>query len=404
MRSVGPADDAEPADPGNRPKVDEPVSRPVRLPLGRDDEVAAGVHEVQNALTSVLGWVEIANTSDDPALRERALKVIAIGIHRARDLVANLADPAERFSVRSRAFRVAPLIAEVDELLHPRCASAGVALASEAGDDAVIALGDPDRIVQIVMNLVLNSVDAVLALPGREVGRGRVELTVVGDDRHVSICVRDDGIGMDEATLARVFDPYFTTHPVAVGRRKAGSGLGLSISRALTEAMQGRLSVTSTPGVGTAVTLTLSREGFIPSEKPSSDERWLEPGTRVLVIDDEPAIRELLEVALALRGAEVTTAATLGEARHALAHNTYDVVLVDETLGTHDSGAALVVDLGHAMPGMARVLMTGAPTIDHLPPDACRWLLRKPFSLAEVVRLIATAIEADRMDDHGVSP
>jgi len=56
------------------------------------------------------------------------------------------------------------------------------------------------------------------------------------------------------------------------------------------------------------------------------------------------------------------------------------------------------------MPGMARVLMTGAPTIDHLPSEACRWLLRKPFSLAEVVRVIAMAIETDRVSDHGVSP
>jgi CheY-like chemotaxis protein/anti-sigma regulatory factor (Ser/Thr protein kinase) len=373
--------------------AEEPVSRPVRLPLGRDDEVAAGVHEVQNALTSVLGWLDIARGSADAAVRDKALEVIARGVERARLLVSALGRPGERFSVRPQAFRVAPLVAETYELLHPRCTAVGVALLVDPGAGDLLAQGDPDRIVQILTNLVLNAVDAVLALPARAEGRGRVELLVGGDERHVTITVRDDGTGMDEATLARAFEPYFTTHPSAAGPRKAGSGLGLAISRALAEAMQGRLEVATTPGAGTEVKLVLAREGTTPSVAPVADEHGLRAGTRVLVVDDEPAIRELLEVALALRGADVTVAASLAEARHALAHHSFDVVLVDETLGPHDSGAALVVDLARTMPEMARVLMTGAPSVDHLPAEACRWLLRKPFSLDEVVRVLGSAME-----------
>jgi len=377
--------DAPPSNPG------ELVSRPVRLPLGRDDEVAAGVHEVQNALTSVLGWVDVARGSDDPVLRDRALRVIGVGVERTRDLVARLADPAERFSVRSRAFRVSALVAEAHELLYPRCASVGVPLELRAGGDDLVALGDPDRVMQIVTNVVLNAVDAVLAVPQRDGTRGRVEITVTNDDRHVMVDVSDDGTGMDEATQARAFEPYFTTHPTASGRRKAGSGLGLAISRALAEAMNGGLVVTSTPGAGTRITITLPREGVLPSIKPPPESHDLRPGTRILVVDDEPAIRELLEVALALRGADVSTAATLVEARQQIGDRTFDVVLVDETLGPRDSGAAFVIDLGAQRPDVARVLMTGAPSVDHLPPEAARYLLRKPFSLDEVVRVIGRA-------------
>jgi CheY-like chemotaxis protein/anti-sigma regulatory factor (Ser/Thr protein kinase) len=279
-------------------------------------------------------------------------------------------------------------------MLHPRCASVGVALEMQPGSDELVALGDPERIMQIVTNLVLNAVDAVLAVPQREGDRGRVEIIVGSDERHVSIEVRDDGTGMDEATLARAFEPYFTTHPTASGRRKAGSGLGLAISRALAEAMAGSLAATSTPGVGTRITITLPRDGVLPSIKPPPDAHDLKPGTRILVVDDEPAIRELLEVALALRGAEVITAASLGDARNALVHHSFDVVLVDETLGRHDSGAAFVLEVGNEKPTMPRVLMTGAPSVDHLPPAAARNLLRKPFSLDEVVRVIAKAIDA----------
>lgn len=369
------------------------VSHPVRLPLGRDDEIAAGVHEVQNALTSVLGWIDVARSSDDAELRERALRVIHSGVERTRTLVARLADPAERFSVRPRAFRVSGLVAEAHELLRPRCDSVGVVLEMRPCAEDVVALGDPDRIMQIVTNLVLNAVDAVLAVPQRGSERGRVEIIVESDERHASIEVRDDGIGMDEATLARAFEPYFTTHPTATGARKAGSGLGLAISRALAEAMSGSLAATSVSGVGTRITVTLPREGMMPSLKPPSDTRDLAPGTRVLVVDDEPAIRELLEVALALRGAEVTAAASLADARAALAHANFDVVLVDETLGRHDSGAAFVLDLAADRPALPRVLMTGAPSIDHLPIGAAKNLLRKPFSLDEVVRVITAAIE-----------
>jgi CheY-like chemotaxis protein/anti-sigma regulatory factor (Ser/Thr protein kinase) len=394
MRRQPLGDATEPADTP-LPKPGELVSRPVRLPLGRDDEIAAGVHEVQNALTSVLGWIEVARNSDDATLRDRALRVIHAGVERTRNLVARLADPAERFSVRPQAFRVSAVVAEAHELLHPRCASVGVALELRPGGDELVALGDPDRLMQVVTNLVLNAVDAVLAIPQRASDRGRVELAVTSDERHVQIEVRDDGTGMDEATLARAFEPYFTTHPTASGRRKAGSGLGLAISRALAEAMGGSLDVNSAPGEGTRITISLPREGMLPSIKPPPDAHDLNPGTRVLVVDDEPAIRELLEVALALRGADVTTAATLAEARETLAHRSFDVVLVDETLGPRDSGASFVVDLGQVRPELPRVLMTGAPSVDHLPAEAARHLLRKPFSLDEVVRVISKALDGN---------
>lgn len=402
MRRTGAEEHVRAAD-GERASEHEPISRPVRLPLGRDDELAAGVHEVQNALTAVLGWVDLARGSNDPALRARALEVIQAGIERARTLVAGLADSSERFGVRTRPFSAARVVAEAYEFLLPRCTSAGVTLTMSPGVPDVVALGDPDRLVQVLTNLVLNAVDAILALPAREAGRGRIEIALGCDEGYVSISVHDDGTGMDEATRARAFEPYFTTHPTAGEGRKAGTGLGLAITRALVTAMRGRLSLESTPGQGTTVTVTLAREGVLPSVSPPPEERGLPPGTRILVVDDEPAIRELLEVALALRGAAVTMAATLGEARHALAHHAFDVALVDETLGAHDSGAALVVDLARAMPNMALVLMTGAPSVEHLPSEACRWLLRKPFSLDEVVRLIARALEASAGMPRGSS-
>jgi len=395
MRHPGhgtPAEDGEPS--GSQPEG--PLSHPVILPLGRDEQVAAGVHEVQNALTSVRGWIELARSTDNAEMRNHALRVIENGIERVRSLVARLADPQERFSVRLSAFRMAGVLAEAHEMLHPRCASAGVSLTWQCDDVDVVAQGDAERVMQIVTNLVENAVDAVLAVPQRRDGRGRVEIRVSSDARHVWVDVADDGTGMDDATLARVFEPYFTTHGAADGRRKAGSGLGLAISKALTEAMGGRLEVRTSIGLGTTVTMSLPRDGVLPSLPPVQDPvtQDFPPGTRVLVVDDEPTIRELLNVFLSLRGAEVTVAASLPEARAALAAREYMAVLVDETLGAQQSGAAFVLEQIRQRPSVAHVLMTGAPSVDHLPADAAKHLVRKPFSLDEVVRVIRKAMDS----------
>jgi len=104
---------------------------------------------------------------------------------------------------------------------------------------------DPDRINQVLLNLYLNAIESME--PGGELG---VELSAGDKDHRIEIRVSDTGCGIPAEHLSRIFDPYFTT-------KSAGTGLGLAIAHNIMEAMGGKMNVSSRPGKGTTITLTL---------------------------------------------------------------------------------------------------------------------------------------------------
>ncbi|MFO0626099.1 MAG: response regulator [Polyangiales bacterium] len=156
--------------------------------------------------------------------------------------------------------------------------------------------------------------------------------------------------------------------------------------------MGGALEVRSEPGVGSEFSLRLPAARAVATLRavPSAPIA-LRPGLRVLIVDDEASIRELLDVALALRGAKVLAVTDPGEARRAALRAEVDVALVDETLGPDESGSALLAELALVAPGVGRVLMTGVTETAGLSALASAALVRKPFLLDDVVRALADA-------------
>jgi CheY-like chemotaxis protein len=174
----------------------------------------------------------------------------------------------------------------------------------------------------------------------------------------------------------------------------------MSVSRMLAQAMGGDLLLRSTEGRGTEAFVLLPRGDLASDPVPTGerglcDDDALPVGLRVLVVDDEPSIRDLLETALSLRGATVRAVSDVVEARVALGEDRFDVVLVDESLGAAERGTVLVEELLEQRPDAIALLMTGAPSVDHLPERVSRSVLRKPFSLDEVVRSIVRARESE---------
>lgn len=365
-----------------------------------DVGVAAAVHEIQNVLTSVRGWVELARAHEDPALAARALAVIERGVVRASALAGAMTDPVTRFGVRARRFDLRTCLAQVVELLEGRARAMGVSISgpsSELSDTQV--LGDPERVEQVLTNLCINALHAVSAARANGLSAGRVEVSLRDGEGAITAVVRDDGAGIDPAVRTRIFDPFFTSRGADDPAQAPGTGrgLGLAVSRALAEAMGGRLEVEPVDGQGTAMTLSLPRARsrasgeFALLSKAGSVDLRLRTGLRVLVLDDEAAIRELLEVALSLRGARVMTAGGPEAARKHVARGEVDVVLADEGLGEGVSGAAFLREVGSQFPRVGRVLMTGAA-------DAGAWddveVVRKPFLLDDVVRALALALHS----------
>lgn len=347
-----------------------------------DVGVAAVVHEVRNVLTTVRGWVQLAR-GGDPSLVERAWPVIEDGIDRARHLLDGVTSLDARAAVEDRTFALDAVAARVADLLEASLAAQGVSVRRELTPTA--AYGDPDRVAQIALNLGLNAMQAIAS----EGGDGVVTVRVEGDGETARLTVEDDGPGMDEGTRARIFDAFFSTKSSSTATRGGARGLGLAVSRAFAEAMGGRIEVRTAVGAGCAITLSLRGANGLGGGDAAPAERRLRAGMRVLVLDDEPSIRELLEVALSLRGAQVIATGDLAVARRAVLRDEVDAALVDETLGETSSGSRFLGELAMVAPRVGRVLMTGAPEPAGLSLLGSSLLVRKPFLLDDVVRALA---------------
>jgi CheY-like chemotaxis protein len=347
----------------------------VQRPAGLSLEGAARVHEVRNVLTAVRGWLDLARDGD-PALVARAWAVMSDGLATAARLLDTTAlDDAPR------PFALDAVAARVADLLEASCVAQGVTLRREI--TPAEALGDDAKVAQVALNLGLNALRAL-----RQKGSTLVVATG-GDGEHARLVVADDGPGMDASVRARAFEPFFSTRPAEEGALR---GVGLAVSLALAESMGGALEVRSEAGEGSEFTLRLPgarRPRALRGVSPA--EVALRPGLRVLVVDDEASIRELLDVALTLRGAHVLAATEPGEARRAALRGEVDVALVDETLGGDRSGSALLAELALVAPGVGRVLMTGAAETAGLAAMASAALVRKPFLLEDVVRALSDA-------------
>lgn len=218
--------------------------------------MATGVlREIGNPIAAIDGlaqaMVEAQRSGDlapppapwcDPAqILQETAKLAAI-THEIAELAA---PPASQWQLASLNEVVAKSLA----LLHYEPRLEGMALASSLDAQLPAVMGIADRLVQLVMNLVVNAADAVATLPPRT---RRIEVTTRRAEGGMELCVSDNGIGMNEAVQARAFEPLFTTKPAG-----CGTGLGLPLCRSVVLEHGGRIDVQSAPGQGTTVLVWL---------------------------------------------------------------------------------------------------------------------------------------------------
>ena len=366
---------------------------------------ASIAHEVNNPLTYVMNYVErlerdLETMADaDPAgragkLLERA-KAAAEGCHRVRDIVRDL-----KTFARVEESDDVPI--DVNRALRSALQMAGHQVRARAR--LVIDLGalpavraNDGRLCQVFLNLLLNAAQAID--PSTNKREQRVEVRSWTDGGLVHVSIEDTGSGIDAAALPRLFEPFFTTKPGAVG-----TGLGLWICREIVEELHGHIHVDTTAGEGTTMTVILpvapSDAIHISSLPPAPDSAATTIGRlrRVLVIDDEPALRELLAEALG-EHADVTTASSGYEARELLEHDPeFDAILCDVMMPGM-GGDELYAWLDRALPTLARrmIFMTGASHSRDVREFLARVdneRLDKPFRVRDVERLLDRVIHA----------
>ncbi|MFT3928408.1 MAG: response regulator [Myxococcales bacterium] len=282
----------------------------------KDEFLATLSHELRTPLNAVLGWTARARSKAPPEL-QRPLEIVARNAEAQARMVDDMLDLSRIINGKLRLelhlLAVKDPINGALEAVRPSAETKGVELNSEI-DEQLRVHGDPDRIQQIVWNLLTN---AIKFTPKG----GRVRLTTTREHGKVRISVKDTGQGIAEDFLPNVFTPFQQEDGTST-RRHGGLGLGLTIARQLAEAHAGKL-LASSPGVDQGSTFTLElpavledvRKAEATAESVVEDEE--EPRlehVRILVVDDENDSRCLVSELLADTGAEVRTAESVSEA------------------------------------------------------------------------------------------
>lgn len=365
-------------------------------------KLAGGVaHDFNNLLTAILGYVSLI-LEDTPAgstVHEEASQ-----IKRAAESAAMLTQKLLAFSRRQilqpTQIDVGALLGEVVPLIK-RVIGEQINLSSAVDPALWRVVADPVQIEQALINLAINSRDAMpeggdLTIEARNAprphGERRADHVVPAGD-YVQIVVRDTGAGMNEATRARMFEPFFTTKP-----KGKGTGLGLSTVYGMVKQSGGFINVISAPGAGTTIELLFPRATASAAE-PAPKAENVEPTARghetILLVEDDPAVRELARTSLERHGYHVLAAPNADDAVRIASNfrGTISLLLTDVVMPGMQ-GPELAETLRGSSPGLRVLFMTGYAggqvTAEMLKNAS---LLMKPFSAAVLSRAVRQALD-----------
>jgi two-component system, cell cycle sensor histidine kinase and response regulator CckA len=364
--------------------------------------LAGGIaHDFNNVLTAILGYSDIVLSrlaANDP-LRDRVSE-----IRRAGERAAGLTRQLLTFS---RKQVLSPEVLNVDDLIGglapmlARLIGANIEFRFEGGCSARVK-ADPTQIEQVFMNLVVNARDAMPRGGVLRIETGETEFTDaearfwphIRPGRFVTVSVSDTGIGMDEATRARLFEPFFTTKAVGLG-----TGLGLSTVYGIVQQSGGFVSVESKPGAGSTFCVWLPAVDEEPSAQPPlqpSPESY-DGSETVLVAEDEPSVRGLVRASLERLGYRILEANDGREAFDICMRDgaNVDLLLTDIVMPNID-GPGLVERLAGARISLPVIYMSGYADESVLHRDDLQPaipFLQKPFTSTSLARLVRTVLD-----------
>jgi signal transduction histidine kinase/ActR/RegA family two-component response regulator len=351
-------------------------------------ELASGVaHDFNNTLAGILGRAQLLLATKDPEKIEAGLRLIIKTAKDGAKTIKRIQDFArQRRDHDFQPVSVDQLLLDVREITRPRwksrAESEGVHINLELrlGSSEPRVLGDESELREVLVNLVFNAVDAMPQ-------GGTLTLSTRESNGSVEIAVTDTGEGMSEEVRSRVFDPFFTT------KGKAGMGLGLAVSYGIVRRHEGQIEAESDAGRGTTFRIKLpaaksTARAEAATEPPTITLMPQKPGaTRVLVVDDEENVRELLRDILESEGYQVRLAAGGHEALRLLGEGAFDAVFTD--LGMQGmSGWELARAVREQDKMIPLAVITGwGEAVGSSERSAAQvdWVITKPFDAAQIL-------------------
>jgi signal transduction histidine kinase/ActR/RegA family two-component response regulator len=352
-------------------------------------ELSFGVaHNVNNTLTGILGRAQlILRNSNDPGKVEAGLELIIKSAEDGAHIIRRIQDFArQRPSREFETVAVSELLKDACEMTRPRWESrsefAPIRFALHADCKAYIK-GDPVELREVLVNMIYNAIDAMPS-------GGEVRVTTLENRDRVVVHITDTGTGMGPEVKQRLFDPFFTT------KGKAGTGMGLAVSFGIIRRHEGSIEVDSEPGRGTTFKISLPKvTPALPETQPTrSSETTVSTAddkVRVMVVDDETHVREVLIEALEAEGCEVVSAQS-GEIALALYdqhEGRFDAVFTD--IGMPEmSGWELVNEIRQRSQTIPIAIISGwadAISIETKNAVKADWVVAKPFDIDRISKI-----------------
>ncbi|MEI7744434.1 MAG: response regulator [Chloroflexota bacterium] len=387
--------------------------------------LAGGIaHDFNNLLVAILGHAELARAEvPDDSDAARDMEAVEVAAGRAADLARQMLAYSGRGSFVVGPVRLDTLVREIGDLLH-RSIAKSATLEYDFAPDLPPVIADATQLRQLVLNLIVNASDALEGRPGRiHLRTGWIDLaadaqgvvpgTETAPGRYVMLEVTDTGHGMDEATVNRIFDPFFST-------KAAGRGLGLAATIGIVKGHGGAIRVESAPGTGTRFEVLLrptgeAHDGGSPAGAAGSGSGWIrpEPGSRpvrqrafddsragkhILIVDDEATVRLIGRRILEKAGYVVSEAVDGPEGLEAYETDPHgvDAVLLDLTLPTMD-GTQVLDRMREVRPALPVVICSGwaaEEVADRLDTDHITQFVQKPYMSDVLLEAIAMVLEA----------
>lgn len=359
--------------------------------------LAGGIaHDFNNLLTTILGNVDLAQQADGRrADRDKALTLAHQACLQARDLTRQLLTFAKGGAPVKRAGAIAEVIESAASFaLHGSNLRCDLSLPT--GLHAVEM--DAGQINQVLQNLIINA-DQAMPEGGvlRVAARNVVRAESAGGERRpaVEISIQDRGPGIPDHLLSRIFDPYFTT-------KADGSGLGLTTAHWIVQRHGGRLEVSSRAGHGTTFRITLPAAALAPVKAEDRIPELTTRGCRVLVMDDDEAVRGTVALMLETLG-HTTTAVTDG--RQAIEQfrqarrdgRGFDFLILDLTVRGGMGGRETLRRLRRLDPGVRAIVASGYstdPVLAEHRRHGFQAMIEKPFSIEGLERAVNEARRA----------
>ena len=368
--------------------------------------LAGGIaHDFNNILTIIMGHCHLIMVDPDNAMA-RVLP-IQKAAERAADLCSQMLVYAGKASIAKSEIDMKSLVEEMINMLK-NTIQQNVLIKPDLASDVPLVHGDASQLRQIVMNLIINSSEAV----GEDQGEVIVSLKnitfspgdlnkdhlgkVIPPGRYVCLEVTDNGCGMDDETKRRIFEPFFTT-------KFTGRGLGMSATLGIITAHKGSLQLTSRPGSGTTicVLLPIQKAASVSPESLQKDasQLWQGSGT-VLLVEDEEQIAILAKAMMTRLGFTVIVAANGREALESYRINAADIAVVVTDMGMPImDGYTLFRELKNLDPKLPIIISSGfgdSVVTSKIAREEISGMLSKPYNFEQLRDVLRSVMEEER--------